>query len=258
MIVHLFEGLHFCVWLWNWRTWFTCVICYVGRVAFVFCFIDLTNLMQWLFIWVDVCCCVEYSKWNRLLFEVTLRLNLPTNYPGYYQIHGGSIYNSSTRLFIYINIRTLPLKCKVVGLPATNARWRYYRYGRANSATTIPLIYSTTWWLVSNKSGTPAKHVTLTFKWSCRQFPSIPVSGCVLEMRCFQIPIRFSWCVYLFALPAGLAELSYMSYISSLRSSTMTNMTNNRYILNFVCLDIIFRKSVKNNAVKSTKNANLR
>jgi len=64
----------------------------------------------------------------------------------------------------------------------------------------MPLMYSTTGWLVSNESGTPAKHVTLKFKWSRRQFPSVPVSACVLEMRCFQILIRFSWCIYLFIL----------------------------------------------------------
>jgi hypothetical protein len=39
-----------------------------------------------------------------------------------------------------------------------------------------------------NESGTPAKHVNLTFKWRRRQFSSIPVSEGVLEMQYFQIP----------------------------------------------------------------------
>jgi hypothetical protein len=55
--------------------------------------------------------------------DVMLRYNsyIHTNYPGNYQLHGGSIYiyiyiTLRPAFLIYINIRTLPLKYKVVSL----------------------------------------------------------------------------------------------------------------------------------------------
>jgi hypothetical protein len=62
-----------------------CILCFVS--------IDLIDLVHCLFIWIDVFCCEEYSKWNHPVYWCYVKVKfLHTNYPGYYQLHAGSVY----------------------------------------------------------------------------------------------------------------------------------------------------------------------
>jgi hypothetical protein len=95
--------------------WKGCLLCFLFIRIEVFC--------AWfvLLIWCVLLCRIYLVKWNHPFYWCygMVKVYLQTTQV-ITKIHGGSIYIIfRSALLIYINIRTLPLKYKVVGPPAT-------------------------------------------------------------------------------------------------------------------------------------------
>jgi hypothetical protein len=114
--------------------WKGCILCFLSN--------ELMCYGAW-FVLLNCCvllCRIYLVKWNHPFHWYYDKVKfLHTNHPGYYRLHGGSIYIYiilRPDFLIYINIRTLPLKHKVVGLTSHKRQATIQKVGQSYSATT--------------------------------------------------------------------------------------------------------------------------